>query len=95
MCDAHRLVLIDFGEAFAPAREKRLGKDCYISVMIRPPETFFKPNAPLSYPIDILALGMAIWEIIGMKPLFGESEPADEIVAEQLDVLGSDHFPSS
>ncbi|TAQ89035.1 hypothetical protein B7494_g2639 [Chlorociboria aeruginascens] len=61
----------------------------------RAPEALFEPDAPLSYPSDIWSLGTAIREILGMKFIFSESETRDEIVAQQIDVLGSQHFPPS
>ncbi|KAK2048683.1 kinase-like protein [Colletotrichum somersetense] len=88
LADAHGLVLIDFGEAFAPAMEQRLGKDCNTPMAKKAPETLFEPDAPLSYPSDIWSLGTAIWEILGMKFIFSESETQDQIVAQQTDVLG-------
>ncbi|KAG8417512.1 hypothetical protein J3458_005011 [Metarhizium acridum] len=70
----------------------RLGKDCHTPVAMRAPEALFEPDAPLSYPWDIWSLGTAIWEILGMKFIFSESETDDEIVAQQIDVLGDRHF---
>lgn len=93
--DAHGLILSDFGEAFSPATERRLGRNCNIPLAKRAPEAFFEPNEPLSYPSDIWSLGTAIWEILGMKFIFSESETQDEIVAEQIDVLGYHNFPKS
>lgn len=95
LADAHGLILSDLGEAFSPATEQRLGLDCHIPVAKRAPEALFEPNKPLSYPSDIWSLGTAIWEILGMKFIFSESETQDEIVAQQLDVLGSRNFPES
>jgi serine/threonine protein kinase len=59
----------------------------------RAPEALFEPDTPLSYPSDIWSLGTAIREILGMKFIFSESKTKDEIVAQQIDVLGSEHFP--
>lgn len=42
LADARDLVLSDFGEAFAPATEKRLGKDCNTPVARKAPETLFR-----------------------------------------------------
>ena len=95
LADAHGLILSDFGEGFSPATEQRLGRDCNIPLAKRAPEALFKPNEPLSYPSDIWSLGTAIWEILGMKFIFSESETQDEIVAQQIDVLGSHNFPES
>jgi len=93
LADAHGLILSDFGEAFSPATEQRLGKDCNIPLAKRAPEALFEPNEPLSFPSDIWSLGTAIWEILGMKFIFSESETQNEIVAQQIDVLGFHHFP--
>ncbi|TKW48760.1 Serine/threonine-protein kinase spk-1 [Colletotrichum tanaceti] len=91
--DARGLILGDFGEAFAPAAEQRLGRHCNTPVAKRAPETLFEPDAPVSYPSDIWSLGLAMWEILGMRALFGESETRDEVAAQQIDVLGSRGFP--
>ncbi|KAF1956234.1 kinase-like protein [Byssothecium circinans] len=96
LADAHGLILSDFGEAFSPATEQRLGRDCNIPLAKRAPEALFEPNEPVSYPSDIWSLGTAIWEILGMKFIFTEAETQDEIVAQQIDVLGShSNFPES
>ncbi|PKY01613.1 kinase-like protein [Aspergillus campestris IBT 28561] len=69
-----RLLLSDFGESYAPDA---------------PPETRFGPHAPLSYSADIWCLGVAIWEILGMKALFSnEYVTEDEMVSQHIDVLG-------
>ena len=90
--DAHGLILSDFGEAFSPATERRLGRDCNILLAKQVPEAFFELDESLSYPSDIWSLGTAIWEMLGMKFIFSESEAQDEIVAEQIDVLGYHDF---
>lgn len=95
LADAHGLILSDFSEAFSPATEQRLGKECNTPLANRAPETLFEPNSHISYPSDVWSLGTAIWEILGMKSVFGESETQDEIVAQQIDVLGSSNFPES
>ncbi|CAJ2506664.1 Uu.00g078500.m01.CDS01 [Anthostomella pinea] len=59
----------------------------------RAPEALFEPNAPLSYPSDVWSLGTAFWEILGMKFIFSEDETTDQLVAQQIDVLGSYEFP--
>lgn len=95
LADARGLILSDFGEAFSPATETRLGRDCHIPLARRAPEAFFEPDGILSYPSDIWSLGAAIWEILCMKFIFTDSEPMDEIVAQHIDVLGSDNFPEN
>jgi serine/threonine-protein kinase SRPK3 len=95
LSDARNLLLSDFGEAFSPATEQRLGRECNIPLAKRAPEALFEPDKPLSYSSDIWSLGTAIWEILGMKFIFSEAETQDEIVAQQIDVLGSQNFPES
>lgn len=90
LADALDLVLCDFGEGFAPATEQRFGRDYNTPLAKRAPEAVFEPDEPLSYPSDIWSLGTAIWEILGMKSIFSESETKDEIAAQQIDVLGID-----
>jgi serine/threonine-protein kinase SRPK3 len=93
LSDARGLLLSDFGEAFSPATEQRLGQDSNIPLAKRAPEALFEPNDPLSFPSDVWSLGTAIWEIVGMKFIFSEAETSDEIVAQMRDVLGSGGFP--
>ncbi|KAJ3552643.1 hypothetical protein NPX13_g11066 [Xylaria arbuscula] len=95
IADADGLILSDFGETFNPSMEKRLGRHCNTPVSKRAPEALMVPDSPLSFPSDIWSLGLAIWEIVGMKPLFGDCETEDEIVAQQVDVIGDQHFPQS
>lgn len=95
LADAQGLILSDFGEAFSPGTEQRYGRDCHIALAKRAPEALFEPNTLLSYPSDIWSLGTAIWEILGMKFIFSESETRNEIVAQQIDVLGLETFPES
>ncbi|SMY24981.1 unnamed protein product [Zymoseptoria tritici ST99CH_1A5] len=91
--DAYGLILSDFGEAFSPATEQRLGTEANIPLAKRAPEALFEPHDLLSFPFDVWSLGLAIWDILGMKSIFSEAETQDEIVAQQMDVLGSGHFP--
>lgn len=84
-----RPLLSDFGEAFAPASEVRLGQECHTPPAFRSPEARFEPQKPLTYSSDIWSLATAIWEVMGMKAIFSiEMVPDDEIVAQHIDVLG-------
>ncbi|KAL1856546.1 hypothetical protein Plec18170_003514 [Paecilomyces lecythidis] len=84
-----RLLLSDFGEAFSPDREVRLGADCHTPLAMRPPEARFEPQAPLSYSADIWSLATAIWDILGMKSIFSsEFADADDVTSQQIDILG-------
>lgn len=86
--EAHILVS-DFGEAFAPASEVRLGQDSHAPLHYRPPEAKFEPDTPLSYPSDIWSLATAIWDIIGGETIFGNAwVTEDEIASQYIDVLG-------
>lgn len=95
LADVNGLTLCDFGEAFSPATEQRLGKDCGIPLPSKAPEALFEPDAPVSFPSDIWSLGTAIWEILGMKFLFTDFGGPDEVVAEQIEALGPQTFPES
>lgn len=84
-----RVILADFGEAFAPGRTDRRAEDCHTPLATRPPEARFEPQSTLSYSADIWSLATTVWEIIGMKAIFSsEFVNADEVVAQQIDVLG-------
>ena len=83
------VLLSDFGEAYCPKLESRLGKDCHTPLGSRPPESRFEPDAPLLWSADIWSLAVTIWEILGMKALFSNEFPSiDEVAAQQVDVLG-------
>ena len=84
-----RLLLSDFGESFAPAREVRLGQDCHTPMDFRPLDTYLQPRVPLSFSADIWSLATAIWDIIGMQQLFGDFfHRQDKIIAQMTDSLG-------
>ncbi|KAJ5737795.1 uncharacterized protein N7483_002920 [Penicillium malachiteum] len=84
-----QILLNDFGEAFNPALEVRLGKDCHTSQCSRAPEAKFEADTHLTDRSDIWSLATALWEIIGMKPIFSnEFVPEDEDVAQHIDILG-------
>lgn len=63
-----KILLIDFGEAFAPSQELKYGS--YAPASIRPPEVRFEPTRPLSFLSDVWLLASAIWSIISQRPLF-------------------------
>ncbi|PWY92146.1 kinase-like protein [Aspergillus heteromorphus CBS 117.55] len=84
-----RLLLSDFGEAFAPASEIRLGKDCHTPLSFRAPEIKFELEGLLTYSSDIWSLATAIWDIIGLHPIFNSNfVTEDELVCQYIDVLG-------
>lgn len=84
-----RLLLSDFGEAFTPAAQSRLGKDCHSPIDFRPPEAFLQPDIPLSFSADIWCLALAIWDILGMQALFGSAfDCPDTIISQFADVFG-------
>ena len=86
--NAH-VLLGDFGESFPPLSETRLGKDCHTPLGARPPEARFEPLFGLSYSSDIWSLAVAIWSILGMKPLFsGVFNTADDVVCQHIGALG-------
>lgn len=92
--EAH-LLLGDFGEAFSPATQQRLGEECHAPLPALPPEVLFDPKKPLSFPSDIWTLACAIWSILGMRSLFDDTlATRDDIGSQQVDILGPSSFPS-
>jgi hypothetical protein len=88
LADTH-LILADFGEAFAPASNMRLCEDCRSPLAARPPEARFEPLSPLSFSADIWSLAVAMWNLVGMKPLFNDDfVTPDSVLAQQVDILG-------
>ncbi|OAR01410.1 hypothetical protein LLEC1_04069 [Akanthomyces lecanii] len=79
-----RVLLSDFGESYAPAKEVRLGKDCHTPVDFRPPEAVLEPDTILSFPADVWSLATAIWDIVGMQALFSSAFYSDEEVMCQI-----------
>lgn len=83
-----RLLLSDFGVAFSPS-----DKACFESqtpLVIRPPEAFFEPTTPLSFPSDMWSLGCAIFELFAHRSLIdGILAPPGEITAQQVHLQGS------
>ncbi len=76
-----RVLISDFGESFMSST-RRIGSECNTPVAVRPPETFFEPNAALSFPSDIWMLGMALWDVLAMKSLVSHEFPIpDEIIS--------------
>ena len=92
--DAKGLLLSDFGEAWRPSTEKRLGMDSCTPLPGRTPEALFEPSTPLSFASDIWTLGTAMWLMLGMKPLFSDFHfSMGELAGEQINSLGYDTLP--
>ncbi|KAM3452924.1 hypothetical protein MY3296_004193 [Beauveria thailandica] len=84
------LRLGDFGKSFIPASQVRLGQDCHTVFDSRPPETYFEPDAPISFPSDVWSLAMEIWDIIGMQPPVSSAFYSEDAVrCQMVDQLGS------
>ncbi|KND89994.1 SRSF protein kinase 2 [Tolypocladium ophioglossoides CBS 100239] len=82
-----KILLADWGEAFAPSQHLR--RESHTPLSIRPPEARFEPSTPLSFSSDIWTLACSIWAILGQKPLFdGFLATQDDITCEQVDALG-------
>ncbi|PWY89710.1 kinase-like protein [Aspergillus sclerotioniger CBS 115572] len=80
------LLLSDFGEAFAPAKENKF--DSHTPLVYRAPEARFEAK-PLSFPSDIWSLACSIWDIIAESPLFeGFLATEDDMTCEHVDALG-------
>ncbi|KFZ08615.1 hypothetical protein V501_05889 [Pseudogymnoascus sp. VKM F-4519 (FW-2642)] len=82
-----KILLIDFGEAFEPARKEK-----YVShtpLCTRPPEAHFEPSKALSFPSDVWSLACAIWSILGQRPLFDPwLANIDDLTRWQVDAFG-------
>lgn len=90
LSEAH-VQLSDFGEAFCPEKESetRLGEDCHTPLAWRPPEARFEPQSPPFYSADIWSLAGALWDLMGMKPVFScDLATEDEVTSQQIEVLG-------
>lgn len=93
-CEAH-ILLSDFGEVFSPAAQQRAGNECHAPLPVLPPEVVFELEKSFSFPADIWMLACAIWSVLGLRPLFdGTLATQDDIVSEQIDMLGLSSFPS-
>ncbi|KAM3496201.1 hypothetical protein MY3957_000658 [Beauveria namnaoensis] len=83
------LLLVDFGESFAPASTFRPCEECRSQKAGQPPETYFEPSSPFTFSADIWCLGLVIWELFSIRPLFGSSFlPRAALIAQNVDVLG-------
>lgn len=82
-----KILLSDFGEAFAPAKGTKF--ESHAPLVNRAPETRFESTKPLSFPSDIWSLACSIWDIVGQSPLFeGFLATDDDITCEHVDALG-------
>ncbi|KNG83196.1 hypothetical protein ANOM_008824 [Aspergillus nomiae NRRL 13137] len=82
-----KILLSDFGEAFAPAREKKF--ESHTPLVSRAPKARLESANPLSFPSDIWSLACSIWDIIGQNPLFeGFLATEDDITCEHVGALG-------
>ncbi|CAG9987654.1 unnamed protein product [Clonostachys byssicola] len=81
-----QVMLVDFGEAFYPDKEKKF--ECCTPTLLRAPEARFEPNQPLGLPSDIWTLACSMWELLGHGPLFKSFfQDEDAIAAEQIETL--------
>jgi serine/threonine-protein kinase SRPK3 len=83
-----RVILTDFGEAYNPTSEGRLGKDCRTPLASRPPEAEFEPELPLSYSADIWSLAVAIWNILGIQIFSDFFSTEDDVLSQHVERLG-------
>ncbi|OAA69875.1 protein kinase domain-containing protein [Cordyceps fumosorosea ARSEF 2679] len=83
------LLVVDFGESFAPELSTRPCEDCRSHLAARPPESHFELLSPLSFSADIWCLGLAIWDLFAIRPLFAAAfSPPAAIIAQHVDALG-------
>jgi serine/threonine-protein kinase SRPK3 len=82
------IFLADFGESFLPSTTSLYSPDSYPAGILFPPEAYFLPREPFSFPLDIWDLACAIWEVIGFYPLFTGVPTVDKMVEQHVDLLG-------
>lgn len=82
-----RVFLTDFGESFLPSTTPRHYSNT--PGVLVPPEVYFLPQKPLSFPTDIWTLACTLWSIIGQQPLFEGFDPGpDWMIKEHVDTIG-------
>lgn len=83
-----QILLTDFGTAFRPSEKSRF--ESYTPLIIRPPEAYFEPTTPLSFPSDIWSLACVIFELFAHRSLIdGYFLPTqDDITAQQVHLQG-------
>ncbi|KAL2756966.1 hypothetical protein ACRALDRAFT_1075710 [Sodiomyces alcalophilus JCM 7366] len=84
-----RILLSDFGEAFKPSIEPRIGEQCHAPLPVTPPEILLEPEQRFSYPSDIWSLACAIWSIVGPRPIIDATlATCDDVISQMVDILG-------
>jgi serine/threonine-protein kinase SRPK3 len=82
-----RILLSDFGESFVPSHTPRYYSNT--PAILRPPEVYFLPKEPVSFPADIWTLACTIFSILGQRELFeGLMPDANWMIHEHVDALG-------
>ncbi|PWY69952.1 kinase-like protein [Aspergillus eucalypticola CBS 122712] len=86
-----QLLLSDFGESFCPLdpEQRRRGQDCPSPLPVIPPEAYFEPDKPLSFPSDIWSLACAMYPLFGLRWLFDATLATQhDIASQQVDTIG-------
>ncbi|KAG5961386.1 hypothetical protein E4U56_003912 [Claviceps arundinis] len=83
-----KLILSDFGVAFRPDEKSQF--DSHAIPVMRPPESQFEPEVPLTFASDIYSLGCAIFELVAHRTLLDGYFIVDEnyITAQQIGLEG-------
>jgi serine/threonine protein kinase len=82
-----RVLVTDFGVSHDPAKNPRLSS--YIPVPLTPPEVWYLPKEPISFPADIWSLACTLWSVVAQRDLFESFvHSKNEIMEEQIDALG-------
>lgn len=82
------LILSDFGVAFRPGDKSRFKS--HTPLVMRPPESLFEPETPLTFASDIWSLGCVIFELLAHRSLISGYflETQDEMTASQVYLQG-------
>jgi serine/threonine protein kinase len=94
--DARNLLLVDFGQASHLENDPIRAREHGIPMHYRCPETLMAPDEFITYSADIWALACTFWDLLGVGPLFYHTwthRPFNEMIADQLDKLGTKEFP--
>ncbi|KAG6174145.1 hypothetical protein E4U27_006595 [Claviceps purpurea] len=83
-----KIILSDFGVAFRPDEESRFVS--HVPAVLRPPESQFESEVPLTFASDIWSLGCVIFELLAHRTLLDGYCMVCEnyITAQQVDLQG-------
>ena len=86
LAESH-IFLNDFSESYQPAVDPQTSS--HTPLVLRSPELFMEPEAPVSFPAEIWSLACVIFGIMGYQTLFDTWFPSkDKVLALHVQALG-------